>query len=499
MKKQSVVSSILWLTIAEVFFNLSGYIIHSSLGRMLGPADYGRYALIITLTTMVIMLIGNGIPTAMSKYLSEVFETKPDLVFVIKKQAAILQFSLIGIVTLAFYLLAPVIAVLLGDPSLVPLLKISTFIIPSYAAASFYLYYYIGIHRFSMQSTMKIIRSFARIGFVLWLAYLFKLKGSIASYILSPAPVFLIAFLVDKFWINKQFPKKSVHTFDWKKLLDYAWPVTLFMLFYEMLISLDLYMVKALLHDDALTGIYNASLTVGRIPYYLFYALTMVMLPSISRTTSQNDHTETNRIISQTFRIMIMLLFPLTIAMIAYAEPLVSFFFGSKFALATLSTQILTFGVGFLTVFYVMCFALNGAGMVFIPMYISLFGMIMNGILNYLLVLRFGIAGSAIATSITAIVITTIILFYIHKHFKGLMKIESFLKFLLAGTVMALASFLFPAHNLIFVLWSVILTAIYILVLYLLGEFTKKDVSLFHHMLFSRKKKASPALTEDAN
>jgi stage V sporulation protein B len=498
-KKQSVVSSILWLTIAEVFFNLSGYIIHSSLGRMLGPADYGRYALIITLTTMMIMLIGNGIPTAMSKYLSEVFETKPDLVLVIKRQAAILQFTLIGIVTLAFYLLAPVIATLLNDQSLIPLLQISTFIIPSYAAASFYLYYYIGIHRFNVQSTMKIVRSFARIGFVLYLAYLFKLKGSIASYILSPAPVFLIAWIIDKFWIDKQFPKKTTNVFDWKKLLNYAWPVTLFMLFYEMLISLDLYMVKALLGDDTLTGIYNAALTVGRIPYYLFYALTMVMLPSISRTTSQNNHVETNRIISQTFRMMIMILIPLTIGMIVYAEPLVVFFFGAKFATAALSTQILTFGVSFLTVFYVMCFAMNGAGMVFVPMFISLFGMLLNALLNYFFVLKYGIAGSAIATTITSIFITIIILWQIHKHFKGLMSPAKFLKFVSAGAIMLLVSMFLPAKGLLFIPYGLALTAVYFIFLVLIKEFTLDDVDLFKKMLFSRKKKVVQVPIEDAN
>jgi len=56
-KKQSVTSSILWLAIAEIFFNFSGYIIHAFLGRMLGPADYGRYGLVVTLTTMIIMLM----------------------------------------------------------------------------------------------------------------------------------------------------------------------------------------------------------------------------------------------------------------------------------------------------------------------------------------------------------------------------------------------------------------------------------------------------------
>jgi len=51
--------------------------VHSVAGRILGPADYGRYGLVVTLTTMVIVLIGNGIPTAMSKYVSASLEKDP--------------------------------------------------------------------------------------------------------------------------------------------------------------------------------------------------------------------------------------------------------------------------------------------------------------------------------------------------------------------------------------------------------------------------------------
>ena len=84
----TIAKSALWVTISEIIFNLSGFIIHSILGRVLGPADYGRYGLIVTLTTMVIILIGNGIPTAMAKYISEIFETEPKLILKIKRSSS---------------------------------------------------------------------------------------------------------------------------------------------------------------------------------------------------------------------------------------------------------------------------------------------------------------------------------------------------------------------------------------------------------------------------
>lgn len=485
-KKQSVVSSILWLVIAEIFFNFSGYIIHAFLGRILGPADYGRYGLVVTLTTMIIMLIGNGIPTAMSKYISGFFESQPGLVLNVKKKAAVLQFILIGSITIIFFLLAPALSFVLRDPTLTPLFRISSLIIPSFAAASFYLYYYIGIHRFSLQSTLKIVRSFARIIFVVSLAYFFGLKGSISGYFLAPITVFLTAYMIDKFFINQHFPKNNTDFFDWKKLINYAWPVTLFMIFYELLISLDLYLVKGILVNDHLTGIYNASLTVGRIPYYLFYALTLVMLPSISRTTSQNKHEETEKIMTETFRLMFMILVPIIILMIVYAEPLIKFFFGSHYADSVIPMQILAPGVGFLTIFYILSFALNGAGKVKIPMYIALFGMILNAGLNYVMILKLGISGSATATSIVSVVITMIILLYALKYFGRFIQIKSVAKILLAGIAMFFASNFFPPQEWIFILYGIILCVIYLLVLIILKEFTLSDFNFFKKIILKK-------------
>ena len=58
MSKQHIVKSVFWLTTAEIIYSLSGYAIHAGVGRILGPEGYGRYGLVITLTTMIIMLIG---------------------------------------------------------------------------------------------------------------------------------------------------------------------------------------------------------------------------------------------------------------------------------------------------------------------------------------------------------------------------------------------------------------------------------------------------------
>jgi len=413
--------ALIWLTISEIIFNASGYVIHSVVGRLLGPADYGRYGLIVNLTTTVIVLIGNGIPTAMSKYLSEIFESHPDRILGIKRKAIALQTGIMTAVTLIFFLASPFIAALLGDPSLTPLFRLSSLIIPSFAAASFYFSYFTGLHFFRLQAVLKTTRSVTRMMFIILLAWYFGVQGAVAGYIISPFVVFGVALACDFLWTGKFFPairKKTSPDFPAKKLLDYAWPLTLFMLFYQLITSLDLFLVKALLRDDYLTGLYNAVITVGNIPYYLFYALTIILLPAISKTSANRNETETRSLVNKSLRLLALALFPTVTLLSTYAGPFLRLFYGYAYAGATASMSVFSIGNGFLTVFYVLAFAISGAGLVMIPMYVSGIGLIASAVLNYFLIPPLGIVGSAVATTIVTFILMTGILIFTDRHFR---------------------------------------------------------------------------------
>ncbi|MFC1645387.1 flippase [Patescibacteria group bacterium] len=491
IKKQHIVKSVFWLTLSEIIYNISGYIIHSGVGRILGPENYGRYGLVITLTTMIIILIGNGIPTAMSKFLSEVFDKNPAMVSVIKKQALKLQAVLVGAITAIFFLLAPYTASALGDPSLTSLFRLSTLIIPAFAAASFYFYYFTGIHQFNIQAILKTIRSLSRVVFILLLAWVLKVEGSILGYVLAPFFVFIIAFGIDKIKIAPalklaQSESKTVsrkNDFHWKKLVNYAWPMTLFMLFYEIMISIDLYMVKSILSDDYLTGIYNGALTVGRIPYFLFYALTIVLLPTISKTTSEKNDEETKSVVSQALRLMAILLPPTAILMSIFSGPTIALFYGSEYSQAAQTMQILVIGMSCLTIFYVLSFAINGAGKVKIPMWIAFSGMILNIILNYFMIHKFGITGAAISTTLTSLLVMLFGLYVTKKEFGVTLRILSLLKIMLASIILYFTSTLFPQSQHMFIVWSLILIILYFIILYILKEFSNKDFGLIKKLI----------------
>lgn len=58
--KQNVKRGTLYLMVAQVAFVVSGYAVHVALGRMLGPAEYGIYAVVISMMTMVNLILGKA-------------------------------------------------------------------------------------------------------------------------------------------------------------------------------------------------------------------------------------------------------------------------------------------------------------------------------------------------------------------------------------------------------------------------------------------------------
>ena len=382
-------TSFLYLFAAEFFFYVSGYVVHMGAGRMLGPQEYGRYGLVITITLLVANLIGSGIPIAMGKILSEAAAKNLALIPSIRRKSAQAQTLFIGVVTGVYLLIAPLLASLVSDRSLTSLFLFSAFIIPCYALDSYYFYYYSGIKRFGVQSTLKFLRSFLRVTIILALTYLFHLKGIIAGYIFVPLLVFVVAVFLDRksrVIKENEMPESSFHP---RQLIALGLPVTIFLVLFELLMSFDLYLLKAITHDDHMAGWYNAALTLARTPTFLFYALTLILLPTIAESVSQENKERTKHLILSALRFMIMLTVPVTILFITYRESILTLFFGESFRGAASFFPALLIGTSAFAFLYVFGFAYKGAGKVLTPIVFCGLALISNGLLDFLF-LSFG-------------------------------------------------------------------------------------------------------------
>ncbi len=377
------------LVIAEGVFTLSGYIVSAALGRILGVADYGRYALVISLTTLVTVLAGRAIPTAMARYLGRSVAARRSIV----RMAAILQGGFILFLTTAFYFSAPLIARGLGDDSLRPLLHTSALIIPAFALSSFHVSYFNGLKHFGAQAILKISRGIFRGIWIITLGALFGVVGAISGAIIAPLSVAVIAQIIDR--VTTPLANSGTESFPARTLLRYAASFAVFTAVYELYLRTDIYLIKAMIGQDSAVGLYSAAMTVAMIPYYLSTAVALMLFPTIATA----DAKRRGNVLTHVLQLLAVILPGSALLMALYATPLLTLLFGSSFSDGAPLLVALLPGMIFGTLFYVLSAALNAADAMRVTSTLTLLGIAIIVTANSLFLKDGGTIVAAIAFS----------------------------------------------------------------------------------------------------
>ncbi len=475
----SLLTSTLWLIFAEIIFTLSGYIVSAGLGRLLGPADYGRYSIVIGLTTMVIIFVGRSIPTAMAKRLSE-HKQDATTAHAIIRTAAIIQLVLIATLTIVFYSAAPLIAHLLGDYTLVPLFHLSALIIPAFALSSFHVLIFNGYKRFGAMAALKMSRGLFRVAWILGLAFYFGVKGALSGAIIAPLCVFGIALIIDSIHPlhEKKTKKHSLFSFPYppQKILSYAGGFMLFTLFYEFYVRTDIYLIKALLKSDMATGIYSAAMTISLIPYYLFFALTFMLFPTISERT-KTLNVKAASLIKAVLRFVFLLIMPSAILITFFAQPLVTLFFGEAFASSAALVPLMIGGTVFGAFFYILAAVFNGAGYTYITASIAASAVVISISANMIFLPHYGITATALIFSLTSFLMGSASLLLTYKIFRAAIPLRTIIRVLFACTITAYSAWLLTHTHIFFVISAFIALLIYTAILIVTRELTLDDIT----------------------
>jgi O-antigen/teichoic acid export membrane protein len=395
--------SFLWLTVAEFLFYASGYVVHMGAGRILGVEDYGRYTLVITITILVANLIGAGLPLAMGKFLSAASKASGNIRLALVRRFALWQTAFLVLLGGGFFLCSKSLALALGDETLAPLFQFASLIIPAYGIDLHYFHYYSGLQRFDVQAWLKAARALLRMSVILALAYWFHISGMIAGYILVPLSVFFIAFVIDRWRVRPvlrdvrgdEKEKPTYVDVPFRRALLVAISAVGFLVIFELLVSFDVYVLKYFIADDAIVGEYSAALTVARIPTFLFYALTILLLPTISESDALHNTARARKIVSNVFAGVIVASIPMVVIMIAYAEPIISILFGMSFSGSAEVLRVLGVGVALLTPLYVLGFAFLGAERGYVVFRIALISLVSTLMLSLVMIPAFGTIGAA--------------------------------------------------------------------------------------------------------
>jgi len=412
MKKQNVTRGTIYLMFAQAAFVASGYAIHIGLARLLGPSDYGIYAVVISLMTMVNLILTTGIPQAVSKYVAHDDGGAEE----IKKTALKMQLVFSLAIFSVYFLLAEQIALLLNDASLTPYLRASSFIVPGYAIYSILVGYLNGLREYKKQAITAVSYSIFKAGFILTMVLAgYAVMGAVVGFVFAPIAGLLMAVHFTRrrkigerspaLTGSKVSPVKDLTentlnrppSITVKQIMDFAVPIALFSVATNLIMSVDLFFVKAYLTNYD-TGIYSAASMISRVPFFLIGGLYGALFPAISNSTANKNIEKTRKYISQSLKYSLMAMVPAVLVISAMADKILPLVYSGEYAGGAEVLSILVVGLGFYSLFFLFTTILNGSGR---PRDSLILGVVVLGldvVLNFLLVPRYGMTGAAAAT-----------------------------------------------------------------------------------------------------
>lgn len=474
MGKSNVTQGTTLLLVSQVIFIASGYGLHIYLGRTLGVANYGIFVVILSLMTVVNLILTTGIPQAASKFISENENDAARVEYSITR----LQFVFSLSIFIIYFISANQIAMLLNDPSLEDYIRISAFVIPSYAMYSVFAGYLNGRRRYSEQSKATIAYSIAKLTFIFVLVLLgFSVYGAVLGFVLAPIIGLIVGLYCTGF-------RKSGSGYDFKKIFGFAIPIILFSASMNFIGSIDLFFVKALLPDaNQAAGFYSAASQIAKVPYYFMGALFSALFPAISSNIHIGNITKVQMYIKESLRNTLLFLMPVVFILSATSGKIVTLLYSTSYTQAGEPLSILVIGMGLFSIFMLFITIITGGGHPRAAMFMSFVVLALDYVLNLYLVPVYALNGAAIATTIASAVGLIIAGLYTYRRFGVLTYPNSLFKISISVAFIYALSLNVQLSGLLLMVEYLVLLSVYLILLFIIKEIKHEDIKQISSMI----------------
>ncbi|MBN2566867.1 flippase [Candidatus Woesearchaeota archaeon] len=447
------------------------------IARYLGNVDFGKFAFAISFTGLFIVLTDIGMRIFIKRevardlkradqYLSNVLAMKVVLTFVtlivVYCVALLLQYATFTIFTI---LIAVAIMVFQSFNDSIDMVY-QAFERMDYSAG-------ITIARTVIRFGLVIVAVLAGMSFVGIL--LMFLASSIISLIIS-----LIVF-------TRRFSSLSFEIdFDFlKDLIRKSIPFGVAAMFMTIYAKVDVTMISKLVleNTDAVIGWYSAAHTLIDGLQFIPVAIAAAIEPIAARAFEKSIPT-LKKIYTNTFRILIILSFPIVLGTHILAEKIILLIYGPEFMESAIALQALIWMMLFHFHVFTYGLVLNSMNKEKLTMFFTIIAVLVNITLNLILIPQFSFIGAGIATIFSEFSYFILGYIYISKKFLVLNIIKYIYKPIIATGVMGLFLYYFPAIPVI--IQVIVGSVIYFSVLFIIRGITNEDKKVIINLISKR-------------
>ncbi|MBQ2961453.1 flippase [Methanobrevibacter sp.] len=397
---KSIFANTSWLTISQTITSFCAFLWTIIIARYLGVSDYGVVSFAISFTALSVIFMDLG----MSTYATREISKHKDLLH--KYVNNIFYFKIILAIILFFISLF--ILYLMNYPTTTILVTmIFTVEISIMSMTVFLNGVFQAFEKVKYQAIGGILNSGLLLVFILiTIGFDFGVISIAIAYTIAYA--FYFAYMLFNYVRRFGFPKFELDSEFIKSSLVNSLPFGLTNFFYTIYFSIDIVMLSYLTGDFA-TGLYKSAYNIITVFTTFFVVYQSVVFPVMSKFFEESqDLIKVSYELS--IKYLLMIIIPISVGVYFYASPIVDIIYSHQYSLSYTTVQILIWTVSFLFI--------NGAGSILLNAIdkertvtkIYILAAIFNVCLNLIMIPMLSYEGAAIATVLSEIFITVLIL-----------------------------------------------------------------------------------------
>ncbi len=469
--KQSLGKGTVYLMLAELVALVSSYALQVWIAHYLGAGAYGIFGVITSLYLINRAFLNTGIPQATSKFLAEAKENVSSIL------TASFRFQLWAgfFFALIYILFAKVIAYFLHDTTLTYYIMLLGVMVIPFSLLSLYSTGFMnGLHLFKEQARIKMIYPFLQTVFTFILILLgFEIWGVIIGYFLA---ILVGLYLSSRYiFVEKKISDVLFHRLFFSKLFKFALPISLASLCFTLLKNVNTLFVKSMLVDNSVVGLFTAAATLSSVPFSVFGAVPIALLPAISRSIAENNIIKVKEYIFKSIRYSLLVLMPLSAIVAASSSQILTFLYSAQYQSADLTLSILIFASTFLALFTCLNAVLVASGRPLLQLITVSSTLVILILLNLLLLPRYGIVGSALASLFSSLFAILVDSFHIYRKLGHFVDYYSLFRILFGSVGLFIIVHYWHYSGWLIIPFTSFMFILYFIFLFLVGEITVGD------------------------
>jgi O-antigen/teichoic acid export membrane protein len=372
-----------------------GMLLLSVLGKFLGDKGFGDYTLLTLFPTVLLTFLTLGVNTSTIYFVSR---KEVDLNTVFNNNI------IIGTLLSIISILVGLIAVLFFSEQLfndtpISLVYLSLLSVPFLFLREYFQTVFQGLQDFKAFNTLMVQNQLS----ILSLAVIFVilldsgLRGALSAFILGNA--ITVITMIYKL-IRHHSVSFKWNSFSWeyfRKSVNYGLKAHVSN-FASFLNYRTVVFILGYFSTGSAVGRYSAAMNLGERISIFATSFSSVLYPKISSTNSEADRNRVTSIVSRNVFLITILM-----AMVAFvlSDFIVYTIFNKSFTETPLLLKIMLPGFALLAVEKVLSNDIAGRGRPELNMWLSIYNVVFNVILNLFMVPKFGVVGAAVSTTIT--------------------------------------------------------------------------------------------------